>query len=99
MFFSGGGGSEILGVWVQLGGFEKSVRSRGRGNVNQVRNRTADNTLLMHIASNLYIKMVTLDSPGSCSTGIKVTLAELASPAKRDSPELMYEFYYQTVCT
>ena len=81
------------------GGFEKMVRSRGRANINQVRNRTADNTLLMHIASNLYIKMVTLGSPGSCSMGIKVTPAELASPAISGTAQLMYEFYYHTVCT
>ena len=72
----------------------------GRANINQVRNRTANDTLLMHIASNLYIKLVTLGSPGSCSTGIKVTpAAELASPAISWTAQLMYEFYYHTVCT
>ena len=49
--------------------------------MNQARNRTAGNTLLMRIASNLYIKMA---APGwlfSCNTKIKVTSAEQASPA------------------
>ena len=49
--------------------------------MNQARNRTTGNTLLMRIASNLYIKMA---APGwlfSCNTGIKVTLAEQASAA------------------
>ena len=45
-----------------------------------MRNRTAGNTMLMHTASNLYdIKMATPGWPSSCNTGIKVTLAELAS--------------------
>ena len=47
--------------------------------MNQARNRTAGNRLLMHIASNLYTKMV---APGwlfPCIAGIKVTLAELAA--------------------
>ena len=49
--------------------------------MNQERNRTAGNTLLMHIASNLYIKIAASGLPFSCNTGIKVTSAELASPA------------------
>ena len=52
----------------------------------------------MHIASNLYIKLVTLGSPGSCSTGIKVTpAAEIASPAISRTAQLMYEFYYHSL--
>ena len=91
-FFMGGGGvrqggTEILGVWVQLGGLETSVRSRGGADVNQVRN-----TLLMHIACNLYIKMVTLGSPGSCSTGIKVTSAELSQSCKAGQPSSCMSF-------
>ena len=49
--------------------------------MNQERNRTAGNTLLMRIASNLYIKMATPGWPLSCNTGKKVTSVELASPA------------------
>ena len=41
---------------------------------------TAGNTLLMSIASNLYIKMAAPVLPFSCNTGIKIS-AELASPA------------------
>ena len=50
--------------------------------MNQARKRTAGNTLLMHTASNLYIKMAASGWPSSCNTGVKVTLAELASPTK-----------------
>ena len=49
--------------------------------MNQARNRTAGNTLLMRIASNVYIKMVAPGWPFSCNTGIKVTSAEQSSPA------------------
>ena len=49
--------------------------------MNQARNRTAGDTLLMHIASNLYIKIAAPDWPFSCNTRIKVILAKLASPA------------------
>ena len=48
--------------------------------MNQARNMTAGNTLLMRIASNLYMKMAAPGSPFHCNTKIKVTLAELASP-------------------
>ena len=48
--------------------------------MNQARNRTAGNTLLMLIASNLYIKMAAPGWHGSHNTGIKVIVAELASP-------------------
>ena len=55
----------------------------------EMRNRTAGNTMLMHTASNLYdIKMATLGWSGSCNTGIKVTLAELASPGHVTRPFL-----------
>ena len=49
--------------------------------ITKARNRTADNTLLIRIASNLYINcnMAALGWPGSCN--IKVTSAELASAA------------------
>ena len=47
--------------------------------ITQARNRTADNTLLIRIASNLYINMAALGWPRSCN--IKVTSAELASAA------------------
>ena len=49
--------------------------------MNQARSRTAGNTLLMRVASKLYIKMAAPGWPFSCNTKIKVTLAELASPA------------------
>ena len=49
--------------------------------MNQARNRTAGNTLLMRIASNLSIQMAAPGWPFSCNTEIKVTMAELASPA------------------
>ena len=42
---------------------------------------TAGNTLLMRITSNLYIKMAAPLLPFSCNTGIKISSAELASPA------------------
>ena len=49
----------------------------------------AGNTLLMHTVSNLYdIIMATPVWPGSCNTGIKVTLAELASPGHVTRPFL-----------
>ena len=50
--------------------------------MNQEGNRTVCNTLLMGITSNLNTKkilMAALGWPFSCSTGIKVNLAELAS--------------------
>ena len=50
--------------------------------MNQEGNRTVCNTLLMGIASSLNPKktlMAALGWPFSCSTGIKVNLAELAS--------------------
>ena len=53
--------------------------------MNQARNRTADNTLLTHAASSLYIKMVAQGWPSSCNTGIKVNSAELASLTNRAS--------------
>ena len=49
--------------------------------MNQARNRTAGNALLMRVAFILYIKMAAPGWPFSCNTKIKVTLAELASPA------------------
>ena len=48
--------------------------------MNQARNRTAGNTLLMCAASNLYIKIAAPGWPGPCNTRIKVTSADLASP-------------------
>ena len=50
--------------------------------MNQARDRTAGNTLLMRIAFNLYITMAAPVWPFSCNTEIKVTSAELASPAR-----------------
>ena len=55
--------------------------------MNQARNRTAGNTLLMCIASNLYIKMAALGRLFSCNTGIKVTSAPYC------------ELYCHAVCT
>ena len=49
--------------------------------MNQARIKTAGNTLLMRIASNLYIKMAAPGWPFSCNTRIKVTSPELVSPA------------------
>ena len=54
--------------------------------MNQARNRSADDTLLLHAASSLYIKMVAQGWPGSCNTGIKVNSAELASLTNWASP-------------
>ena len=54
--------------------------------MNQARNRTAGNTLLMHASSSLYIKMVAQGWLGSCNSGIKVNSAELASLTTRASP-------------
>ena len=48
--------------------------------MNQARNRTAGNTRLMRIASNLHTKMTAPGWPFSCNTGIKVTSAEVACP-------------------
>ena len=56
--------------------------------MNQARNRTAGNTMLMLIASNLYIQMAAPGWPISCNTGIKVTSVELASPAHGIRPSL-----------
>ena len=47
----------------------------------QARNRIAGNTLLMRIASNLYIKIAAPGWPFSGNTRIKVTLAKLGNPA------------------
>ena len=47
--------------------------------MNDARHRTADNTLLMRIGSNLYIKMTAPGWPFSCNTGIKVFSTELTS--------------------
>ena len=60
--------------------------------MNQTRDRTAGNTLLMRIASNLYIKMVAPVWPFSCNTGIKVTSAGIASPAGVIRPLLWVRF-------
>ena len=49
--------------------------------MNQARIKTVGNTLLMRIASNLYIKMAAPGWPFSSNTMIKVTSAELVSPA------------------
>ena len=56
--------------------------------MNQARNRTAGNTLLMRIASNLYIKMAAPGWYGSHNAGIKVIVTELASPAHAIRPLL-----------
>ena len=61
--------------------------------MNQARDRTAGNTLLMRIASNLYIKMTAPVWPFLCNTGIKVTSAGIASPAHKISPLLWVRFF------
>ena len=61
--------------------------------MNQARDRTAGNTLLMRIASNLYIKMVAPVWPFSCNTEIKVTSAGIASPAGVIRPLLWVRFF------
>ena len=48
--------------------------------MNQSRTRATGNTSLLRTASNPYTKMAAPGWPGSCITGIKVTLAELAIP-------------------
>ena len=65
--------------------------------MNQARDRTAGNTLLMRIASNLYIKMVAPVWPFSCNTGIKVTSAGIASPAGviRDQALTVGAFFWE----
>ena len=75
--------AEIPVLWCRDPGwkFPSNHPCRAARWMNQARNRTAGNTLLMCIASNLYIKLA---APGwlfSCNTGIKVTSAEQASPA------------------
>ena len=64
--------------------------------MNQARDRTAGNTLLMRIASNLYIKMTAPVWPFSCNTGIKVTSARIASPAHVIRPLLWVRFLDHT---
>ena len=61
--------------------------------MNQARDRTAGNTLLMRIASNLHIKMVGPVWPFSCNTGIKVTSGGIASPAHVIRPLLWVRFF------
>ena len=56
--------------------------------MNQARNRTAGNTLLMRTASNLVIKMAAPGWPSSHNSAIKVTSAELASLAHVIRPSL-----------
>ena len=68
------------------GNFPSYHACRAARQMNQARNRTAANTLLMHTASDLYIKMAAPGWSGSCNTGIKVTSPELASPTNRASP-------------
>ena len=52
--------------------------------MNQARKRTAGNTLLMRIASNLSIKIAAAGWPFSCNTRIKVTSAEQLQPGSCD---------------
>ena len=52
--------------------------------MNQARNRAEGNTLLMRIASNLYVKMAAPGWPFSCNTGIKVTSARASQPGSCD---------------
>ena len=66
--------------------------------MNQTKNRTEGNTLLMRTASNLYIKMAALSWPGSYNTGIKVISAELASPTKQSSPAHVTRPYCELYC-
>ena len=67
--------------------------------MNQARSRTAGNTLLMRVASKLYIKMAAPGWPFSCNTKIKVTLAELASPAHVIRPLLWVVLSLHAICT
>ena len=78
----------ILVLWcgISVWNFPSNHACRSARRMNQERNKTADNTLLMHAASSLYIKMVAQGWPGSCNTGIKVNSAELASLTNRASP-------------
>ena len=56
--------------------------ARSPANQNQATNRTGCNTLLMHIASSLYIKIAASRGlPVSCNTRIKVISVEPASTA------------------
>ena len=54
----------------------------------QARNRTAGNTLLLRIASNLYIKMAAPGWPFSCNTGIKIHCRRACQNEKPGLPVL-----------
>ena len=70
------------------GNFPSYHACRAARQMNQARNRTAANTLLINTASNLSIKMAAPGWSGSFNTGIKVTSAELASPGRVIRPLL-----------
>ena len=50
-------GSQYCDAGISGGNFPSNRACRAARRMNKVRNRTAGNTLLMRIASNLYIKM------------------------------------------
>ena len=54
----------------------------------QAINRTAGNTLLLRIASNLYIKMAAPGWPFSCNTGIKIHCRRACQTEKPGLPVL-----------
>ena len=68
-------GSQYFDAGIPGGYFPSNHVCRTAWRINQARNRTAGNTLLMGIASNLYINLAVPGWPFSCSTGINVTSA------------------------
>ena len=70
----------------QLAGIIKYCDAAAGISGNETSEKHTGNTLLMCIASNLYVKMAAPVWPFSCNTWIKVTSAELASPTNRPSP-------------
>ena len=74
-------GIQYCDAGIPGGNFPSYHTCRVAWRMNQARNRTAGNTLLMRIASNHYIKTAAPDWPFSCNIRKKVILAKLASPA------------------
>ena len=85
--------SQYCDAEIPGGNFPSNHAYRASGGMNQARDRTAGNPLLMRIASNLYIKMAAPVWPFSCNTGIKVTSAGIASPAGVIRPLLWVRFF------
>ena len=86
------------------GNFPSNNDCRATRRTNPARNRTAGNTLLKRIVSNLYIiNIVALGWPFSWNTEIKVTSAELASlttgPVRLMWSGPYCELYCHAVCT